>query len=573
MQSQHNVAARWVRRITLAVVGSLALLLALSPSPAFAARIFLDPGHGGAYPGAVYSGVEEQYVNLLIALETRAVLVSRGHQVGMSRTSDRTICTTDISTWHWSETDQQYYLYADGRTGVYSISPTGTPIPYDDLQMRSDLANAWEADVFLSIHNNAGGGRGTETYYNSWDTVTDTGPSRTLASYLQQDIVASAGTYNRGIDDVGYYVIRWANMPAALIEVAFLDNYTERTLLLSPVFRHKVAVGIANAIDRYLAADLIQPIEPRLGGDTRYDTAVSVAMDGWPEGARTVLLASGENWPDSLAAGPLSYKLDAPLLLTSSSTLPTAVAQAITDLGASQVIVLGGSTAVSSAVATAAAEAASIEASEVIRIAGESRYETARLIAESVGVTPGAGVTVVSGEKFVDAVSASSFSSMRGMPILLTPQNALAPQITEFIAAHSAETTSAVIVGGTAAVSQNAETSLAGLVEVERIAGPTRYATNIAVVERFWPDGDITPYAATSRNFPDALTAGCLAAKNGQPIVLFGWRYLDKVTREFVMHENDRIYGWTMLGSQGALDYLLEWELAKARRLPPPVAD
>jgi N-acetylmuramoyl-L-alanine amidase/putative cell wall-binding protein len=511
----------------------------------------------------VYAGIEEQYVNHLIALETRAVLQSRGHTVAMSRTSDANVCSSDIPTWHWDETDQQYYLYADAKTGAY-------PIPYDDLQMRCDKANRWEADVFISIHNNAGGGTGTETYYNSWDTVTDTGPSKVLATYLQQDIVAAAGTYDRKVDDVGYYVIRWANMPAALVEVAFLDNSTDRSRLLSSTFRHKVAVGIANAIDHYLNAKLIRPIEPRIAGATRYETAIEAARSGWPTGADTVLIASGENWPDSLTASPLSYRLDAPLLLTPKAALPASVAAMITQLGAKNVIVLGGTAAVSSAAAASAAHAAGINPSAVVRYAGATRYETAALAAESLGTTPGAGVVVVSGETYVDAVSASSFAAMRGMPILLTPRDSLAAATSAFIARHSAEVTSAVIVGGTAVVSSAVQMALPRTVSVERLAGPDRYATNLAVVKRFWPEGDISPYAATAHNFPDALAAGGLAAKNGQPVMIFGWRYLDKGTREFIMQQNDRLRGWTIMGSYNALDYLLDWELAKARRLPPP---
>ncbi len=559
MKSRPSTTAAVRSTLLLALVAALCAL----PSPALAARVFLDPGHGGAYPGAVYSGAEEQYVNLLIALEARSVLQSRGHSVSMSRTGDTTVCSTDIATWHWDDDDEQYYLYEDDTTGAY-------PIPYDDLQARCDKANSAEADIFISIHNNAGGGTGTETYYNSWETATDTGPSKTLATYLQTEIVASAGTTNRKVDDVGYYVIRWANMPAALVEVAFLDSTTDRTKLLSLDFRHKVAVGIANAVDRYLAADLIDPIEPRIAGDTRYETAVSVAKKGWPSGADTVILASGENWPDSLTAGPLSYQLDAPLLLTNSQSLPTVVAKAITSLAPENVIVLGGEAAVTSAVATAAADAAGIERSAVERIAGDDRYETAALMAERLGVTPGAGVTIVSGEAFPDAVSASAFSAMRGMPILLTPASSLSASTSKFITEHSTEVTSAVIVGGSAAVSDSVKTTLASKLKVSRVYGANRYATNVAVVKKYWPTGDITPYAATGKDFPDALAAGPLAAKNGEPVMLFGWRYLDKTSREFVMHRNADLTGWTMVGGSSALDYLLEWELTKARRLAPP---
>lgn len=564
MQSQHPVAAAFerIRKAALVAVAT-ASLLAAAPHPALAARIYLDPGHGGAFPGAVSGGYEEQYFNLLIALETRSVLQSRGHTVALSRTSDHTVCSTDIPTWHWDEDDQQYYLYSDGQTGAY-------PIPYDDLQKRCDNANGFEADVFISIHNNAGGGTGTETFYNSWDTITDTGPSKTLATYLQQGVTDAAGTYDRRVDDVGYYVIRWANMPAALVEVAFVDNYTDRVKLLDPAFRHRVALGIANGIDRYLSAGLITPLEERIEGLDRYATAIEVAAEGWPDGADTVLVASGENWPDSLTAGPLSYQLDAPLFLTRTASLPRTVAAAIAETGATHAIILGGTAAVSSAVTTAVADAMDVEVTSVERIAGPDRYATATAIAERLGTTPGAGVTVVSGEAFPDAVSASSFSAIRGMPILLTRSDSLPAPTSAFLDAHSTEVTSAVLVGGPAAVADTVRDTLATGVTVERVYGDNRYATNVAVVNRFWPAGDITPYAATGVNFPDALVAGPLAAKNGQPVMLFGWRYLDKTSREFVMHNNARLYGWTMLGSDAALDTLLEWELMKARRLPPP---
>jgi len=565
MQSQHLVVAAFKRyRKTVVALAVSVLLLAASPTPALAgARIFLDPGHGGTYPGAVAGGYEEQLFNLLIALETRNVLKSRGHTVALSRTSDSDVGTADIPTWHWDEDDQQYYLYSDGKTGAY-------PIPYDDLQKRCDKANTFEADIFISIHNNAGGGTGTETFYNSWETATDTGPSKTLATYLQQEVVKEAGTYDRRVDDVGYYVIRWVNMPAALVEVAFVDNTSDRLKLLSASFRHKVAVGIANGIDRYLASDPITPLEDRIEGSNRYATAIEVAREGWPDGAGTVLVASGENWPDSLTAGPLSYALDAPLFLTRTASLPSEVARAIAETGATHAIVLGGTPAVSSAVTTAVAQALGIGTDEVERLAGPDRYATAAAIAKRLGTTPGAGVTVVSGEAFPDAVSASSFSAMRGMPILLTRSQTLPAATADFLDEYSDEVTSAVLVGGPAAVSDGVKAELAGRVAVERVYGDNRYETNVAVVERFWPEGDLNPYAATGTNFPDALVAGPLAAMNGEPIMLFGWRYLDKTSREFVMHNNSRIYGWTMLGSDAALDTLLEWELMKARRLPPP---
>lgn len=570
MQPQHSVEPRITssaapfRGVRALAVLVFALALALA-SPALAATVYLDPGHGGRYPGAVYGGVEEQYVNLLVALETRNVLTSRGHTVRMSRTGDYTIFNGDRPTWHWNEEADTYFLYADGKTGVYSYEGASSAIPFDDLQVRCDAANASGADIFISIHNNAGGSAsGSESYYNSWDTDSDTVLASRLATYIQQGVTASAGTANRKVDDVGYYVVRWTNMPAALIEVAFLSNSADRSRLLNASFRHKVAVGIANGVDRYFATNPYTPREPRIQGADRYATAVAASTAGWPTGADAVIVASGEQWPDSLAASPLSGALDAPVLLTASSSLVPHVAAEIARLAPERIILLGGTSALAPAVADAAAAAASIETSAVTRIAGANRYETAGFIAEAVGGS-GGGITVVSGEAYPDAVSASAYCAMQKTPILLTRTQSLSSEVTDFLAAHSDEVTHAVVVGGPVVVSQATVNTLGSKIATEWLWGADRYATNRKVIERYWPTGDIDPLVATATNFPDALVAGPLAAKRGQPVLLCGWKYMTGTTREWIMHNTDRIYSFTMMGGTSVLSTVLEWELDKAR--------
>jgi N-acetylmuramoyl-L-alanine amidase/putative cell wall-binding protein len=572
MQPQQTVVERIAARCAPCALGALIALVALlSPSPASAASIFIDPGHGGRYPGAVYSGVEEQWANLLIALEARTELVARGHRVMLSRTGDYTIENGDRPTWHWDEASQTYYLYADGKTGVYSYTPDGGAVPYDDLQARCDAANEWGADVFISIHNNAGGSsaRGTETFYNSWETDTDRILSRRLATYVQQGVVASAGTYNRRVADIGFYVIRWANMPSALVEVAFLSNPTERSWLQSSVFRRRAALGIADGIERYLAADPITPRETRIEGPDRYATAAEAARTAWPSGAETVIVASGEQWPDSLAAAPLSRKLDAPVLLSPAAGLASATAEAIASLGPERIVMLGGEQALASIVASEAAAAASIETTMVDRIAGEDRYETAARVADEVG-TASRRALIVSGEAFPDAVSASSYAARTGTPILLTRRSTLPSATAGFLEANAGSISGAIVVGGPAAVADSLVTGLRRTVPISRVHGRDRYETNLQMVKTYWPSGPIRPFVATGTNFPDALVAGSIAGRAGQPVVLCGQKYLPMYTREWILHNTARIRSFTMMGGPQALSYLLEWEFAKARRVPPP---
>jgi len=572
MQPQHTVAERIRRTSAPRIAAALVALVILLPaSPAWAASVFIDPGHGGRYPGAVYAGVEEQWVNLLIALEARTELIARGHDVRLSRTGDYTIETGDRPTWHWDEGMQTYHLYADGQTGAYSYTPNGSPVTYDDLQARCDAANAWGADVFISIHNNAGSSSatGTETFYNSWNTDTDRILSQRLATYVQQGVVASAGTYNRRVDDIGFYVIRWANMPAALVEVAFLSNPDDRANLLSSTFRRRAAIGIADGIERYLATNPHTSREARIEGADRYATAAAAARSAWPAGARTVIVASGEQWPDALAAAPLSWHLDAPVLLAPADRIGQHAAEALAALKPESIVLLGGEQALDPAVLEQAASAASIETTMVSRIAGADRYETAALVASEVATTSPRAI-IVSGEAFPDAVSASAYAAMTGTPILLTRRSTLPSATTEFLDASADTITRAVVVGGPAVIDDSVVIALREMLPTGRVHGPDRYATNLALIKRYWPTGDIAPHVATGTDFPDALVAGSVAGRAGQPILLCGPKYLPGPTREWVMHETARIPSFTMMGGPKALSYLLEWELAKARRVPPP---
>jgi len=353
-------------------------------------------------------------------------------------------------------------------------------------------------------------------------------------------------------------------MPSALIEVGFLSNASDRSLLLSSTYRHKVAVGIANGIERYLASDPYRARERRIEGPNRYATAVAAADAGWPDGAETVLLSSGEQWPDSLAAGPLSLAWDAPILLTPTARLAPETAQALARLKPSRIVVLGGEPAVSAATAEAARIAAGLAAADMERIAGQNRYETAALVAGEVGVTSGT-VVVVSGQAYPDAVSGASLAAMTGSPILLTRGDILAGEVRSFIETHSAETSTAIVIGGPPTITTAVTTSLGELCDVSWVYGPNRYATNLAVIKRYWPTGPLAPYVATGTNFPDALVAGALAGADRQPIMLCGRASLPAATREWIMHETDRIGGFTMMGSHAALARVLEWEFLKAR--------
>ncbi|MBF4509619.1 MAG: N-acetylmuramoyl-L-alanine amidase [Aeromicrobium sp.] len=560
MQSQNHVTAgirtrsRLRRRFLASGVAAAALgALLLSPTPAHAASIFIDPGHGGTFPGAVYGGFTEANINLAFARDLADVLRARGHDVALSRTGDTNTTRSDIPTW-------------SGTDGAMRYAPDGRFDLFDDLQARCDAANRWGADVFVSIHANAAlstSARGAETYWRD-ASVTDRLLSSRLAGHVQPAYVAATGFADRGVKTNAYYVLRWANMPTILIETGFMSNAEDLRRLTDPRVRAAGARGMADGIERYLATDPYQPREPRIQGPNRYATAAAAALGGWPTGASTVIVASGEQWPDSLAAAPLSQQLDAPIVLASAGGIGPHTAEALATLSPTDVIVLGGEAALPSAVATQAAEAAGVSPDAVERIGGTDRYATAAAIAERVGTSAGQ-VVIVSGEQFPDAVSASAYATRSGAPILLTRRDAIPPATTRALDTAGSTLTGTVVVGGPAIIDASLVSALEARTPVTWVYGADRYATSLAMVKRYWPSGTVRPYIATGTDFPDALVAGSLAGATGQPVILCGQRYLPANTREWLMNNSARVPSFTMMGGPNAVSYSLEWQLAKAR--------
>ena len=128
----------------------------------------------------------------------------------------------------------------------------GRPNPEDraELQARDDLANAGGARFFLSIHINSSvlpSIRGLTVYYYK-------GMDRPFADALHRRLIGELGTADLGVRRDKLYVLNHSTMPAALVEVAFVSNPSDASMLSSPEFRQKVALAIADGIGDYATA-------------------------------------------------------------------------------------------------------------------------------------------------------------------------------------------------------------------------------------------------------------------------------------------------------------------------------
>ncbi len=182
--------------------------------------VVIDPGHNynGVDTGAVGNGLREQDITYLIAEKLQPLLVRNGFQVIMTRNSIKDNVSTE------------------------SVSKS--------LSRRAEIANRNGADLFVSIHCNAGGGTGTETYY-----CTGSNESRMFASFIQEGMLDAVGLKNRGVKNARYAVLRNTNMTAALLETGFIDSAHDSKYLGSEEYQQAFAEGIAKGICDYIGIE------------------------------------------------------------------------------------------------------------------------------------------------------------------------------------------------------------------------------------------------------------------------------------------------------------------------------
>lgn len=169
-------------------------------------KIFIDPGHGGSDAGALGYGLQEKDLTLAIATRVRSVLLAEYSNVSilMSRLKDEMVTLTQ----------------------------------------RTNAANTWGADYFLSIHINSGGGTGYEDYVYS-------GSSSRAATYqtnMHNEIMKLIRLTDRGRKSANFHVLRESRMPAILTENGFIDTSSDAALLKTDSHLNVVARGHVNGL-------------------------------------------------------------------------------------------------------------------------------------------------------------------------------------------------------------------------------------------------------------------------------------------------------------------------------------
>jgi len=236
----------------------------------------------------------------------------------------------------------------------------------------------------------------------------------------------------------------------------------------------------------------------RISGADRYATAAAVAAKvvqlntiGSMNGKVTCILASGQGYADALSAGPLAHANKMPILLTEPGTLTAATSAAITANGCKQMMIVGGTAAVSEAVATAADALTGVN---VLRVSGADRYATSVAIANKAWASTANGglnwakthVAIARGDSYADGLAASQLGANTAVtPLLLVQADAVPTAIAAAIAGKSTTITDIRVVGGLTAipatVAQSADDSATKAAPTVSFSGATVGSNAITV--------------------------------------------------------------------------------------------
>ena len=194
--------------------------------------VFLDPGHGGRDPGAVYYNTNEKDLTMQVYKKLRKELEGLGYTVLSSRDSD-----------------------------VY----------VDFITERSKMVNNTNSDIFISIHFNASGSpasnrSGIQTYsyeedsgyrskinpywHNHPDRISE---SNRLAADIHSSLLAETGAKDAGLLQSSFAVLRETDKPAVLLELGYIDNFNENQQIRSDAYQNRLVAGIVKGIQKYYA--------------------------------------------------------------------------------------------------------------------------------------------------------------------------------------------------------------------------------------------------------------------------------------------------------------------------------
>ena len=551
-----------LRASTLAAAALTALLASVTPALAVSSRqpaalpspaplVCIDPGHGGVFSNANANGLHERTVNLGIALELRKTLLARGYRVIMTHATDRAVELGDIPTWNQS------------RSGVWSYAKDHVlwrhdSIPHDDLTARTQIANNAGADLFIAIHSNGSKSHkahGTEVWVSPKDR-----PGMALAKLVQPAVVKRTKFKNRGVFTTDFYVLRWTNMPAILIESGFLTNKSDAAKLKRASLRRTFATGIAEGVDKWFASKPLHSSATRVAAASPEAEAIALSRASFPTTAPTVVLVRSDRAAEAPGAAVLAVRHGASLLESAKSVPSTDTLNEITRLGAKRILLVGVTGSFDLTGTAAALTPSGVPTSALELVEAADPVGLSAVVASQTGY-PGSGrVALVNVRDTAAAMALVPFAARTGMPILLTADAAAAPAAA-YIASFSGSVKQVLRIGSRYSP---APVNVAATVQVQtiRCADPAQIAYQLALFSPSAPDIRV-PLVVNSMRPADVVAACVRGARLHSPVLTIANKVLSPYTRLFIANRTAKITGFVLVDSGGSLPLLVDAELAK----------
>ena len=269
----------------------------------------------------------------------------------------------------------------------------------------------------------------------------------------------------------------------------------------------------------------------RFAGSDRAETA-SLISSGMYKTADTVIIATGFDFHDALAAVPLASAYNAPLLLADRDNLSAKTIAEIKRLKAKNVIVVATTTAKDqngndAAIKSKVYTQLSGIGVKVTKLTGTTYYATAKKAAEALVKKTKApeSVFITTDKGYADALTISPIAAIKNAPIIyVDPKAALDSNTKTYLAGIKSSVKNVYIVGGVNAVSKDVEKAVLatlGKTSAKRYAGDDRYDTCIKINNAFasvFTGKSVC--ITTGQNFPDALAGGVYAALKKSPLMM-----------------------------------------------------
>ena len=183
--------------------------------------IYVDAGHGGLDPGAMYKNIKEAPINLEISKKLEEALTKKGAIVYMTRTDDNDLSIPNASNHKRSDLNQRIKLINESNCSLYL-----------SIHLNADVSESWS---------------GAQVFYDDVNAE-----NKILAQFLQAEFSTSLKSKRKIKEISNLYLYRKVTRPGVLVEVGFLSNANERYLLRQDSYQQKIVDTIVSGVIKYL---------------------------------------------------------------------------------------------------------------------------------------------------------------------------------------------------------------------------------------------------------------------------------------------------------------------------------